>query len=178
MMKLQRALLIAIVAMAAGWCAPALAQQAQPKASPAAPAPPASALALAHQLLEIKNGKALYEGSSAGIIDGIKSEFLRNNLNMQRDLDEVAAKLKEQLRGREGEIGKALDIIYATSFTEDELKGLIAFYKTPLGQKLLDQEPKTLNAFVGFTDAWNVNLASEASTKFREEMKKRGKSLM
>ena len=175
MKTLERMLLIVMVAMVAGFSAPVFAQQQNP---PPPPQPSVTALALAHQLLEIKNGKALYEGSSAGIIDGMKGDLLRNNLNYQKDLDDVASKMKADLRGREGEISKALDIIYATSFTEDDLKGLIAFYKTPLGQKLLDQEPKTLNAFVGFTDEWNTRFAAEVAAKFREEMKKRGKSLL
>lgn len=158
------------------WSAATFAQQ--PKAAPPVSNASAAAVSLAHQLLEIKKGKTLYEGSSAGIIDGMKAELFRANLTSQKDLNEVAEKLKEEFRGRENEIGNAMDLIYANSFTEDELKNLITFYKSPLGQKLLDQEPKTLQAFLGFTDAWNAKLAADVNARFREEMKKRGKPLL
>ena len=36
--------------------------------------------------------------------------------------------------------------IYAAHFTEQELKDALAFFKTPLGKKLISEEPKALEA--------------------------------
>ena len=39
--------------------------------------------------------------------------------------------------GKDKEIGEQMAKIYANDFTEQELKELTAFYKSPLGQKVL-----------------------------------------
>ena len=43
----------------------------------------------------------------------------------------------KNLAGREKEIGDGMAQVYANEFTEQELKDLVTFYKSPLGQKLL-----------------------------------------
>ena len=45
----------------------------------------------------------------------------------------MAVVVAKNLAGREKEIGEGMAQIYATEFTEQELKDLVAFYKTPLG---------------------------------------------
>ena len=48
----------------------------------------------------------------------------------------------QKLAGREKEIGDGMANIYANEFSEQELKDLVTFYKSPLGQKLLAAEPQ------------------------------------
>ncbi len=63
--------------------------------------------------------------------------LLQSNLNYQKDLNEVAVIVAQKMAGREKEIGEGMAKIYANEFTEQELKDLVAFYKSPLGQKLI-----------------------------------------
>src|SRR5947209_2033885 len=100
----------------------------------------ASAQALARQLLELKNAMSVYQGSVPGMIDRVKNELIQNNITYQKDLNELAAKFKQDMQGRDAEIGNELVRLYTTDFTEQELKDLVAFYKSPLGKKVLDQE--------------------------------------
>jgi len=67
--------------------------------------------------------------------------------------------------------------IYASDFTEQELKDLVTFYKTPLGQKLLAQEPKTVQASMAYMGQWAQSFSETVNNEFRSEMKKRGKPL-
>jgi uncharacterized protein len=67
--------------------------------------------------------------------------------------------------------------IYANDFTEQELKDLTTFYKTPLGQKLLAQEPKSIQASMAYMSQWAQSFSETVLTEFRAEMKKRGKPL-
>jgi hypothetical protein len=68
--------------------------------------------------------------------------------------------------------------IYASHFTEAELKDALAFYKTPLGQKLISEEPKALEESMKAADDWSRKFAVEVDAKFRAEMQKRGKNLI
>jgi hypothetical protein len=67
--------------------------------------------------------------------------------------------------------------IYASDFTETELKDLVVFYKSPLGQKLLVQEPKSIQASMAYMQSWAQNFSEEINGQFRAEMRKRGKEI-
>jgi len=55
---------------------------------------------------------------------------------------EVAALLKDEMIWEKIE-GDVVEL-YVQSFSEDELKELIAFYKTPLGQKMISKMPEVM----------------------------------
>ena len=54
------------------------------------------------------------------------------------------------------DLKKEVVLIYADCFTEDELKGLIAFYGTELGQKCLEKLPEAMErgAIIGQTEVY------------------------
>ena len=155
------------------------------QAQTAAPAPqhelkPVSpaAMAAAKELLTLKNAPAMYTGAVAGIVQRVKSNLLQNNLNYQKDLDEVALVVAKELSGRESELTEQMAKIYANFFTEQELKDLVAFYKAPLGQKLLTAEPQAISASMGFMNQWGQQITEKVGERFRDEMKKRNKPVM
>lgn len=44
--------------------------------------------------------------------------------------------------------------IYAETYTEDEMKGIIAFYRSPSGQALLKRQPELLQRTLEMTQKW------------------------
>lgn len=151
----------------------------QPAAQPAAPLKPASpaAIAAAKDLLNMKGVSGIYAAAVPNIVQRAKDQLLANNLNYQKDLNEIAAIIAQSFAGREKEIGEQMARIYASDFTEQELKDLNAFYKTPVGQKLLVQEPKSVQASMTYMQQWAQNFSETVLAEFRSEMKKRGKPL-
>lgn len=112
-----------------------------------------------------------------GLVQRTKDVLLQSNLNYQKDLNEVAIKVAKDLAGREQEIGEQMAKIYASEFTEQELKDLAAFYKSPLGIKVIAQEPAAFNASRQYMDQWAQKFSEEINGKFRAEMKARGKDI-
>ena len=168
-------LLAAGLALALAFSAlPASAQQ--PAAAPAKPIAP-SALAAARDLLAVKNASQVYANAVPNIIQRVKDNLLANNLSYQKDLNEVALSEAQALNGREKEIGEQIARIYATDYTEQELKDLTTFYKSPLGQKLMAQDPKTDQTVIAYLNQWAQNFSQSVANDFRAEMKKRGKPL-
>jgi hypothetical protein len=163
--------------------APAHAQQPAAKpAAPAAPAPalkPASpaALAAAKEILTMKNAGAMYASAVPNIVDQTKNALVQSNLNYQKDLNEVAVIVARNLAGKEQEIGEGMAKIYANEFTEQELKDLVTFYKSPLGQKLLATEPRAIQFSMSYMNQWGQIFAQTVNEQFRAEMKKRGKEI-
>ena len=67
--------------------------------------------------------------------------------------------------------------IYTQAFTEQELKDLVTFYKSPLGQKLLTAEPAAINLSLAYMNSWAQQFAEIINGEFRAEMRKRGKEI-
>jgi hypothetical protein len=159
---------------------PASAQQKQ--AAPAAQAPglkqctPAAADA-AREILKFKNANALYANIIPNIVLQTKEALLAANLNLQKDLTEVAAVVAQSLAGREKEVGDGMAQVYCSEFSEQELKDLVAFYKSPLGQKLLSSEPRAIQFSMAYMNQWAQNFAEIVNAQFRAEMRKRGKQI-
>jgi hypothetical protein len=131
MKGLSRFLPAACLAVALAFSGVALAQQ------PAQPTP--AAIASAKELLTLKHAEAMYGNAVPGMVERTKTTLLQSNLNYQKDLNEVALIVAKSLAGREKEIGDGMAKIYASHFTEQELKDLVTFYKSPLGQKMIAQ---------------------------------------
>jgi hypothetical protein len=119
----------------------------------------------------------MYAGAVANMVQRVKDSVLQNNLNYQKDLNEVAVTVAQKMAGRESEITEQMAKIYASDFTEAELKDLVVFYKSALGQKLLVQEPKSIQASMAFMQNWAKNFSEEINGQFRAEMRKRGKEI-
>lgn len=160
--------------------APAGAQQpVQKDASGTAVLKPASpaALAAAKEILTMKNAGAMFANAVPNLVAQTKNGLTQTNLNYQKDLDEVAVIVAKQLAGREKEVGDAMAQIYANEFTEQELKDLVTFYKSPLGAKLLATEPRAIQFSMSYMNQWGQQFAATVDQAFRAEMKKRGKPI-
>jgi hypothetical protein len=179
MTKFSTFLSAAGLALGLALTGPAVAQQ--PKA-PAAPAPALkeaspAAIAAAKEILTMKNASAMYASAVPNLVEQTKNTLLQSNLNYQKDLNEVALIVAKNLAGREKEIGEGMARIYANEFTEQELKDLVTFYKSPLGQKLLATEPRAIQFSMSYMNQWAQVFAETVNGQFRAEMKKRGKEI-
>src|ERR1700758_4365147 len=156
---------------------PAAAQQQAPAAAPAPKPPWRGAIAAAKELLALKNASGMYQAAVPNIVERTKTTLLQTNLNYQKDLNEVAVIVAQRLAGREQEIGDGMAQIYANEFTEQELKDLVAFYKSPLGAKLLANEPRAIQFSMSYMNQWAQQFAEIVNGEFRAEMRKRGKQI-
>ena len=181
MKSLSRILSAAGLAM--GLALTAIPAEAQQKNAPAAPATtplkPASpaAIAAAKEILTMKNAAAMYANAVPNLVEQTKNVLMQSNLNYQKDLNEVAVIVAKNLAGREKEIGDGMAQVYANEFTEQELKDLVNFYKSPLGQKLLASEPRAIQFSMSYMNQWAQQFAETINGQFRAEMKKRGKEI-
>ncbi|HZR60839.1 MAG TPA: DUF2059 domain-containing protein [Xanthobacteraceae bacterium] len=164
-------LLAALVALALiGLARPAAAQ------TPAQPPSPAAIL-VAKQIVELKGARQLFTPLVRGVVEKVKDQFMQTNFMWAKDLNEVAASLEKGYAPRVDELVDMAARIYASHFTEAELKQLLAFYQTPVGRKAITEEPKALDESMASGGNWGDALADEVVVKIRDEMKKRGHDL-
>jgi hypothetical protein len=136
--------------------------------------PSATAIATAKELITVKGAVALYEPLVRGVIETAKGVFLQTNPTLGKDLNEVAAKLRTDYAPRGAEVMNDVAKLYASRFTEQELKDALAFYKSPLGRKMVKEEPEILDQSMRNAQNWANRLSEEVINKMRAEMKKRG----
>ena len=139
--------------------------------------PTPSALEVAKQIVLIKGGTT-FDAIVPGVVETAKNMFLPTNPNLSKDLNEVAAQLrKEFYEPKRAELMNEVSKAYAQRFSEQELKDILAFYKTPLGQKMIAEEPKALEESLRRAQEWANNFSEEVIARMREEMRKRGANL-
>jgi hypothetical protein len=144
------------------------------QAQPQPPQPSAAAVALATQLLEIKGGLGAFDPAINGVITHHKNTLLRINASVGKALDEIERGIRAESPARLQEMHNELARGYASQFSEQDLKDLIAFYKTPLGKKLIDLEPKAGEDATKRVQTWIEKYAETVSIKMRAELKKKG----
>ncbi len=136
--------------------------------------PSAGAIAAAKELLQAKGAANMFDPVVPGAIETAKNTLLRTNINLAKELNEVAAQLRTEYANKRLEILEEMARTYARHFTEAEVKDALAFYKTPLGKKLIEQEPRVLEETMTRIQNWADRFADEALSRIRAEMKKRG----
>ena len=140
--------------------------------------PTAAAVALARQIVDLKGATTMFDSVVLGVIEYHKKVLLQANPTSAKDLEEVSRKLAAEFAPKKAEVQLEIARAYAGRFTEQELKEILAFYKTPLGKKLVTEEPKGVDDATSRVDAWAAKYAEEVMTKMRAEMKKLGHNLL
>jgi hypothetical protein len=144
------------------------AQQQQP--SPAA-------IATAKELIAVTGATTLFSPLIAGVVEQAKVLFLQQDPSLSKDLNEISAQIRTDLTPRFSELSDEVARLYATNFSEQELKDILTFYKSPAGQKLLQEQPKVVDASMKFAQDWANKLSDQVIAKMRDELKKRGHAM-
>jgi len=171
--RLAMAALLALAA-AGAVAAPAAAQNAAQPGATTVPQVSPGALLLAKQIVQIKHVDEVFKPIVAGVVQKTRDMFLQTNFMYQKDINEVALSVGRQFAPRVTEIDDAAAHFYASHFTEQELRDLLAFYQSPLGQKALAEEPKVLDQSMVYAGNWAENLSQDIIQAMRVELKKRG----
>ena len=141
---MRYALPLALLVAALGVASAALAQDSTAAADPTADVATAPAarefeashLAAAAELLGVMDMEASLEKSidamleaqlsqmpQMGAVEGVMRDFFTKYMSFEVLADDYA-------------------LLYADAYTEEELRGLIAFYRTPLGQRVVETTPE------------------------------------
>jgi uncharacterized protein len=145
---------------------PALAQQ-----------PSAAAIAAARELVELKGAGQMFDPIIVNIVEQTKGALLQTNPQLNKDLTEVSIALRGEFLPRSKELLAEAAKFYAQRFTDAELKELVTFYKSPIGRKMVTQEPQALDETFKYVEQWTTRVGEDVMNRYRAEMKKKGHNL-
>jgi hypothetical protein len=140
-----------------------------------APAPVSpNALLIAKQIVQLKGVSNVMDPIARGVVEKVKSAVMQTNFMFQKDINDITVQLHKEFDGRSSELIDQTSQLYASRFTEPELKEILTFYQSPLGQKMIVEEPKIMDESLRQVSGWADNLSIDIMARMREEMKKRG----
>jgi len=118
--------------------------------------PDSETLVLAHRLLDATHADSLMLASIHKLFE-----------SMRQTLPPHGPALVDSLEGwmtrSEPELLDTLAVVYANSFSADDLRGLLAFYQTPLGQRLLQAMPTLMSESMAASQRFAMRLWTAAS---------------
>jgi hypothetical protein len=170
MLKRFSRLATIVVACAVMLCAGTASQAQTPKPTP-------QMISLAKQIIDLKGSTNQFDAVLPGIINQAKQVILQTNPMLDADLNVVGQSVLKEFTPRLQELHDNVATIYASKFSEKELTDILAFYKSPLGQKIVTTEPKILDESVVMTDTWIKGISDKVIDRIREEMRKKGHKL-
>jgi hypothetical protein len=100
------------------------------------------------------------------------------SIDAGKDKDKLMAEFArlagKQIEARLPKYAEEVALIYARTFTLDELKQLNAFYDSPLGQKLLGKTPLLFKESADLTQQMGADVVREVWRVMLPELQKRG----
>jgi hypothetical protein len=135
------------------------------------------ALAAAKELVALKGGNSMFDPLIPGVIERAKNSFVPTNPQLIGQLNQVAEQLKKEYASKSVDITNEVAKVYAQHFTEAELKEILVFYKSPVGRKMVTEEPKAIEQSLKAAQDWAAKFSDVVLERFRVEMKKKGYDL-
>jgi hypothetical protein len=111
------------------------------------------------------------------IMTTLKPAIVQGRANVERDYDAMIPMLLQSFQSRMDELSDAVVKVYASNFTADDLRALIVFYKTPVGQKFLQKTPLLAQQTMAVGQQFGRSVASEIRTRMIEELRKKGHAI-
>lgn len=152
--------------IAIGASAPAAAQEVAPEQ-----------LAMARKYIDLTDRGALFETTVVEIGIDTMRQIVTQNPEIQEQTDTAIGEVIKEYNGRKGDLLDQFARVYAIYFTLEELTEIVAFYETPIGQKLAQANSELNTDIRRVLQVYTNNLRTEFFAKVRAELREQGVEL-
>jgi uncharacterized protein len=163
-----RSMQIALLVGLAVFAAPAAAQKKPPDAA---------ALTAAQDLLAAIGAEKQLETMIPLMLQSMRGLVLKTKPNAQKEVDESLAALASKFQSRRRELLDQLAPLYAERISQEDMKAMAAFFRTPAGQRFIALQPELMREGAVLGQRWGQQIGQEVETELRQELKKRGVDL-
>jgi hypothetical protein len=151
------------IALAFGAVAPAMAQEISPEQ-----------LALARKYVDLTNKGQIYEAIAVMTAQQTSQMLTTQNPELALTIDETIGKVLETRKGKSDELFNQIARVYAVTYSAEELQQIVAFYETPVGQKLATNA-QSINTDVGrIMQVYTSNFGTEFVREVKAALKAAG----
>jgi hypothetical protein len=117
-------------------------------------------------------------------IESLYAEFVGNvraslatRPELKKDMEEVLTALKAEADLRRDEMLDSSTRIFASKMTEADLKEVMAFFNSPVGQRYNSNRTRALEEIYVVLEPWSTATSNRLFDLFQAEMRKRGHQL-
>jgi hypothetical protein len=142
-----------------------------------AQSPDAESEAAAKELVSIIKVSDQFKTLLPLIFQQLKPMIVQNHPDVSQDYDALVPILQDRMMARITELEGSIVAVYAGNFSAAELHDLIAFYKTPTGQKLLEKTPLIAQQTLALGRKFGEVAGVEAQHQMLDELRKKGHSI-
>lgn len=142
-----------------------------------APSPSPEALAAARELVASMHFTDQFKEMIPTIIKTFKPAIVQGRGDVERDFDAITPILVKGFGSRLDELLDAVAIIYASNFSAEDLRGLRAFYSTPLGQRFLQKAAPIGQQAMLAGQRFGQSVAADLKQRIIEELRKKGHNI-
>lgn len=134
-------------------------------------------LALARQYVELSDQSQIYEIALLDVGLSTVRTLIQQNPALSEPLEPAVDKVIEEYLANKGDLFNQFARIYAARFTVEELQEILDFYQSPVGEKLMRQNPGINVDLDRVMQIWEANLQTEFFSKVRAELRAAGHSV-
>ena len=149
-----------------GAAAPVLAQEISPEA-----------LALARKYVDLTDKAGIYEATLAQTAAQTSKLLSQQSPDLTDKIDAAIVKVLDGYKGKKDDLFNQFARVYATTFTEDEMKQIVAFYETPVGQKLASTAFDVNRGIGAVMQVYTYNFGTDFVRKVRATLQAQGYKL-
>src|SRR6185437_12246236 len=138
------------------------------------PSPSPEAIAAARDLLVAMRAADQFKLLLPAIMKAMRPTVVQNRPDVGHDYDALVPRLLERASARLDGLLDRMAPIYARNFTVAELKDIAAFYRSPIGQKLVDRLPLIAQDSMAAGQEFGRELLPELRETMIDELRKKG----
>lgn len=136
-----------------------------------------SQLAAALDVINATTATQSFDTRLPEIANEVTNRLIRARPDLHQEITDTVQAVALKLAVRRRELDQDVARVYAKTFSEDELKAIAAFLKSPAGQKYQKDGPQVFGETLQAVQSWSDRVGAELLDKTREELKKKGYDL-
>ncbi len=148
-----------------------------PERAAHAEAADADRLAAAKDLMEITGAAKQFDIVLPLIMQQIENAFVQLKPEHADVIKEIFKLASTKFSERKQEAFDQVAIVFAEAFTAGEIREIVAFYRTPVGAKLIKAQPEIAQKTLAIGQAWGRKIGQDIDQEVRRELKNCGIAL-
>jgi hypothetical protein len=140
-------------------------------------APSPEAMTAARELIVTMRTADNLKTIMPAIMSSLKPAIVQNRPQVERDYDALVPLLLQGMDARLNEMIDQVAALYARTFTAEELREVVAFYRGPTGQKFVQRLPLVTQESMLIGQRFAQSIGTEIRDRMVEELRKRGHNI-
>jgi len=112
-----------------------------------------------------------------GLAQNIQTRLISLRPDLYAVITETVQATALKLVTRRSDLDNAIALVWARTFTEEELNTIATFYTSPAGRKFVEVGPQLGASTIQTVESWRNRVGEELLDKSREELIKQGHEL-